>query len=98
MYSPLLLTYYGDDFTGSTDTLEALTLGGLRAALFLEPPPPEQLQGRFANLQALGVAGASRSMPPEAMETELRPKFAALKQLGAPLFHYKICSTFELVA
>lgn len=93
--SDLLLTYYGDDFTGSTDVMEALTLGGLRAALFLAPPQPEQLRGRFANLQALGVAGVSRSMTPEQMEEELRPRFKQLKQHGAPLFHYKICSTFD---
>src|SRR5690606_19714743 len=26
---------------------------------------------------------------------ELRPKFKALKALGAPLTHYKVCSTFD---
>lgn len=91
----LLLTYYGDDFTGSTDALEALTLGGLRAALFLEPPQPERLTGRFAGLQAFGVAGVSRSMTPRQMEAELRPKFKQLKQFGVPLVHYKVCSTFD---
>jgi uncharacterized protein YgbK (DUF1537 family) len=91
----LLLTFYGDDFTGSTDSMEALTLGGVRTALFLEPPEPEQLTGRFANLQALGVAGVSRSMTPTQMEEELRPKFTRLKKLGAPLTHYKVCSTFD---
>jgi uncharacterized protein YgbK (DUF1537 family) len=91
----LFLSYYGDDFTGSTDVMEALTLGGVRAALFLKPPSPDRLQGRFADLQALGVAGISRSMTPAQMEEELRPKFGRLKELGAPLFHYKICSTFD---
>jgi uncharacterized protein YgbK (DUF1537 family) len=91
----LLLTYYGDDFTGSTDVMEALTLGGLRTALFLSPPSPEQITGRFAGLQALGVAGVSRSMTPAQMDLELQSKFRQLKQLGAPIFHYKICSTFD---
>lgn len=91
----LLLTFYGDDFTGSTDAMEALALGGLRTALFLEPPELEMLNGRFANLQAIGVAGISRSMTPSQMEEELRPKFQQLKQLGAPLCHYKVCSTFD---
>jgi 3-oxoisoapionate kinase len=36
--SKLLLAFYGDDFTGSTDALEQLTLAGLRAALFIEAP------------------------------------------------------------
>jgi uncharacterized protein YgbK (DUF1537 family) len=91
----ILLVYYGDDFTGSTDSMEALALGGLRVALFLEPPRPEALTGRFADLQAVGVAGVSRSMTPDQMEKELRPKFKQLKQLGAPLCHYKVCSTFD---
>ena len=34
----LLLTYYGDDFTGSTDVLEALYSGGIEAVLFVKPP------------------------------------------------------------
>ena len=34
----LLLTFYGDDFTGSTDAMEALTFAGLRTALFFSPP------------------------------------------------------------
>jgi uncharacterized protein YgbK (DUF1537 family) len=91
----LLLTYYGDDFTGSTDSLEALALGGVRAALFLQPPEPEELQGRFASLQAVGVAGVSRSISPAQMDEELRPKLKQLKQLGAPICHYKTCSTFD---
>jgi uncharacterized protein YgbK (DUF1537 family) len=31
----LLLTYYGDDLTGSTDSMEALELGGIPTVLFL---------------------------------------------------------------
>ena len=41
----LLISFYGDDFTGSTDALEALSRAGVRAALFLEPPQPEELSG-----------------------------------------------------
>ena len=65
----LLLTFYGDDFTGSTDALEQLTLAGIRTALFIAPPTPAQLK-RFPGLQAVGVAGKTRSMPPDAMERE----------------------------
>ena len=92
--SRLLLTFYGDDFTGSTDALEQLALAGIRAMLFIEPPPAAQLQ-RFPNLQAVGVAGMTRSMTPAAMEKELRPALSKLKALGAPHVHYKICSTFD---
>jgi uncharacterized protein YgbK (DUF1537 family) len=37
----LLLAYYGDDFTGSTDAMEVLQWAGLRTVLFLEPPSAE---------------------------------------------------------
>ena len=81
--SDLLLAYYGDDFTGSTDALEFLTRSGVRTALFLEPPSAEQL-ARYPGLQAVGVAGLTRSLAPEPMEAALRPAFAALRALGAP--------------
>jgi uncharacterized protein YgbK (DUF1537 family) len=91
----LLLTYYGDDFTGSTDVLEALARAGVRTALFLDPPRPEQLSGRFADLKAVGVAGMGRSMTPGQMDEALPPVFERLGRLGAKLFHYKTCSTFD---
>ena len=91
----LLMTFYGDDLTGSTDAMEGLTLNGVPTALFLEPPSPEQLTGRFANLRAVGVAGVSRTMNPAQMDAELAPAFTALRELGAPLCHYKVCSTFD---
>jgi len=92
--SHLLLTFYGDDFTGSTDALEQLTLAGIRTMLFIEPPTVRQLK-QFPNLQAVGVAGLTRSMTPAAMEKVLRPAFKKLKDLGARHLHYKVCSTFD---
>lgn len=90
----LLLAYYGDDFTGSTDVMEALQWAGLRTVLFLDPPSQAQL-GQFENLRAFGIAGASRTMSPTEMETALKPAFLTLRESGAPLVHYKICSTFD---
>jgi len=92
---PLSLTYYGDDFTGSVDAMEGLTLSGTRTALFLKPPDPATVAESFDDLHAVGVAGVSRSLPVEEMEAELRPNFEALRRLGAPLCHYKTCSTFD---
>lgn len=89
------LCYYGDDFTGSTDVLESLFRAGVRTALFLEPPSEELLQRRFAELDAFGVAGIGRSLPPAEAEQELRPIFEQLKQTGAAIVHYKLCSTFD---
>jgi 3-oxoisoapionate kinase len=90
----LLLTFYGDDFTGSTDAMEQLTLAGIRTVLFIEPPTPRQLAA-FKDLQAVGVAGRTRSMTPDAMERELKPALIKLKALGARHVHYKVCSTFD---
>ncbi|WP_187261598.1 four-carbon acid sugar kinase family protein [Pontibacter beigongshangensis] len=90
----LLLAYYGDDFTGSTDALEFLSRAGAKTALFIQPPTPEQL-ARYEGLQAIGVAGMTRAMAPAEMEQELKPAFAALRALGAAHVHYKVCSTFD---
>jgi uncharacterized protein YgbK (DUF1537 family) len=90
----LLLTFYGDDFTGSTDALEQLTLAGIRTALFIIPPTPAQLK-KFPGLQAVGVAGNTRSLAPKALERELKPVLLALKKLKPRHVHYKVCSTFD---
>lgn len=90
----LLLTWYGDDFTGSTDVMEVLTFAGLPAVLFLDPPAPSDL-GRFPGCRAVGVAGTARSRPPAWMREHLPPVFRALDALGAPVLQYKVCSTFD---
>ena len=92
--SKLALAFYGDDFTGSTDALEQLTLAGVRTMLFLEPPSAAQLK-KYPGLQTIGVAGISRSLAPEAMRSELTPIFKRLKALGVRHVHYKVCSTFD---
>ena len=94
MKTNLQLAYFADDFTGSTDALEFLTRAGLKTALFLEPPSPEQL-ACHPGLQAIGVAGLTRSLAPEPMEAALRPAFTSLRALGPRHVHYKVCSTFD---
>jgi len=91
----LLISFYGDDFTGSTDSMEALTTSGVKTILFLEVPDQRLLQERFPDIQAFGVAGLSRTMSPVEMEEELKPVLKKLHSFGAPLVHYKICSTFD---
>jgi uncharacterized protein YgbK (DUF1537 family) len=90
----LRIAYYGDDFTGATDTLATATQGGLRTLLFLRVPTPELLAAA-GDLDCLGIAGASRSMAPSAMEHELLPVAAFLAELDTPVVHYKTCSTFD---
>lgn len=90
----LLLSFYGDDFTGSTDALEVLTSAGLRVALFVQPPDEADLAA-FPDLEAAGVAGGTRALRTEDLEAVLRPELGNLAALDAPLTHYKVCSTFD---
>ncbi|TDD97791.1 four-carbon acid sugar kinase family protein [Flavobacterium cellulosilyticum] len=90
----VLLAYYGDDFTGSTDALEFLTLAGVKTVLFLRKPQQKDLE-RFPGIQAIGLAGKSRSLSPLDMETELFPAFENLKSFEPAHVHYKVCSTFD---
>jgi 3-oxoisoapionate kinase len=90
----MLLSFYGDDFTGSTDVMEALACSNVPTVLFLGIPA-ERLQARFADAQALGIASTSRSQSPQWMERHLGPSFTWLKSLNAQICHYKTCSTFD---
>lgn len=90
----LKLAFYGDDFTGSTDALEVLAFAGVRTALFLQPPSAAALEQAGA-LDAFGIAGDSRAMTPQEMDEALPPVFEALARSGAPIVHYKVCSTFD---
>ncbi|MEC3909243.1 four-carbon acid sugar kinase family protein [Sphingobium sp. CR2-8] len=90
----LLYAFYGDDFTGSTDVLEQLAEGGVPAILFLRQPD-EALRARFPDVRAIGLAGDARSQSPAWMDAHLPGAFAALGAGGAPIMHYKTCSTFD---
>ncbi|RWE04003.1 four-carbon acid sugar kinase family protein [Mesorhizobium sp.] len=90
----LLLSYYGDDLTGSTDVMEALELGGVPTVLFMRKPDAG-LMTRFTHCRAVGLAGTSRSESPQWMDTHLKDAFTWLKTLQAEICHYKVCSTFD---
>lgn len=90
-----LLSFYGDDFTGSTDAMEALANRGFKTVLFLEPPSKAMIEDKFPDIQCIGVAGVSRTMNPKQMQQELKPVLAKMTALGTPIIHYKICSTFD---
>lgn len=92
--SNILLAFYGDDFTGSTDALEFISRAGSKTILFIDPPTEAQLRS-FKGIQAYGVAGKTRSLSPAAMEEVLLPAFKQMKQTGARHIHYKTCSTFD---
>lgn len=94
MNDALLLSYYGDDFTGSTDVMEALTNGGVPTVLFARFPTETDLHA-FPEARAVGMAGESRSRPVDWMDDHLPGIFHWLKSLGARHCHYKVCSTFD---
>jgi len=90
----ILLAFYGDDFTGSTDALAAISMTGAKTVLFTETPTTEQLKA-FPGLDAFGVAGKTRALSPAAMEEILIPAFEQMKRSGARHIYYKVCSTFD---
>lgn len=89
-----LYGWYGDDFTGSTDTLATLAERGFRALLFLRQPGEAQIAAA-GPLDAIGIAGASRAMAPEAIAAELTEIGRFFAGQGVGLMHYKCCSTFD---
>jgi uncharacterized protein YgbK (DUF1537 family) len=92
--SPLKYIWYGDDFTGASDTLATFASAGLHALLCLGVPAAGRLDA-IGPLDALGIAGAARTMSPDEMVAELEPlgRYAAATRV--PLLHYKCCSTFD---
>ena len=93
-HKKILLAFYGDDFTGSTDALEFISRAGAKTVLFTETPTAEQLKS-FPGLEAYGVAGKTRALPADEMEKILLPAFEQIKSTGAKHVHYKVCSTFD---
>jgi uncharacterized protein YgbK (DUF1537 family) len=88
------LGWYGDDFTGATDTLASLAESGLRTLLFLKLPTPAQ-RAAAGPLDAIGLAGATRAMAPDAMAAELVAAGHFFATTGIDILHYKCCSTFD---
>lgn len=88
------VAWVGDDFTGSAASMEALAFAGVPAVLFLDVPTDAQL-ARFPDANAVGVATTARSHGPEWMQANLPPIFDFLKDTGARVIHYKVCSTLD---
>ncbi|MGU3493030.1 four-carbon acid sugar kinase family protein [Xanthobacteraceae bacterium A53D] len=86
--------WYGDDFTGASDTLAVLAQRGQKAILFRGIPTADQLR-RAGPMDAVGIAGASRAMSLAEMTAELTPVAVFFADLGVRLMHYKCCSTFD---
>jgi uncharacterized protein YgbK (DUF1537 family) len=91
----VLLAYYGDDFSGTTATAEALYECGVPTVIFTEPPDPTVLARNFPAVRAVGVAGLARTLPAREMQPVLTPVFEAFKRYHPPMVLYKVCSTFD---
>jgi 3-oxoisoapionate kinase len=89
-----LLSFYGDDFTGSSDVMEAMASHGMPTVLFTRRPTEAEFDP-FSHYRCIGLAGSSRSQSPAWMDAHLMPAFSWLKSLGAKHCHYKVCSTFD---
>jgi uncharacterized protein YgbK (DUF1537 family) len=90
----LLMVFYGDDFTGSTDAMEVLEGQGVSTVLFIQPPTEARLND-FAHARCIGIAGTARTMDQAAMERHLAPLFRQLMEMNAPVMQYKMCSTAD---
>jgi len=91
----ILVAYYGDDFSGTAATAEALTESGVPTVMFTSPPSPEYLQHQFPRVRAVGISGTARTLPAHAAKQALSPIFLSMKSYRAPINLYKVCSTFD---
>lgn len=88
------ITWYGDDFTGSAAVMEVLAFAGVASVLFTDIPS-QALLARFGDCRGIGIASTARSHDPAWMDENLPAPLRFLDGLGAPILHYKICSTFD---
>ena len=89
------VTFYGDDFTGSTDAMVQFARVGLRSVLLVTLPSASELRELAERYDVIRIAGIARSLPPDEQEAELRPMLAALRDLGPRVLQYKVCSTAD---
>jgi uncharacterized protein YgbK (DUF1537 family) len=74
--------------------MEVTAFADLDTVLFLSPPTPERLAA-FGSYRVIGIAGTARAQSPDWMDRNLPLVFELLRSLGAPIAHYKVCSTFD---
>lgn len=89
-----VVAWYGDDFTGSSAVMEALTFAGLPSVLFFNLPTQAQLQ-KFPNVKGVGIASTARTQSPKWMEEHLPFALKTLSELSNGIVHYKVCTTMD---
>lgn len=90
-----VISFYGDDFTGSTDALAQYHRAGLDGVLLVTPD--DEVLARLANRDTavVGVAGVSRSLAGAELHEEVATALDWLRGLDARVVQYKLCSTFD---
>ncbi len=91
----ILIGFYGDDFSGTTATAETLTQSGVPTVIFTNPPSPSYLKRHFPRVRAVGISGTARTLPTDVIKQALTPIFLVMKSYRAPIYLYKVCSTFD---
>ncbi len=91
----ILIGFYGDDFSGTTAAAETLTQSGVPTVIFTNPPSPSYLKRRFPSVRALGISGTARTLPADVIKEALTPVFRVMESYRAPIYLYKVCSTFD---
>ena len=91
----ILIGFYGDDFSGTTATAETLTQSGVPTVIFTNPPSPSYLKRHFPRVRAVGISGTARTLPADVIKQALTPIFLVMKSYRAPIYLYKVCSTFD---
>lgn len=91
----ILIAFYGDDFTGTMATAEALTQSGTPTVTFTTPPSPDFLKSHFPQVKAVGIAGTARTIAADKLQDVLTPVFQIMKEYQSPIYLYKVCSTFD---
>ncbi len=91
----ILIGFYGDDFSGTTAAAETLTQSGVPTVIFTNPPSPAYLKARFPAVRAVGISGTARTLAADVLQEALTPVLRVLKSYRAPIYLYKVCSTFD---
>lgn len=88
------IIFCADDFTGASDALATLARSGLRARLYLKSPSLKN-NPEIAELDAVGLATALRSMDKNSGQLAMQKIGSELSLLDGDFYHFKICSTFD---
>ena len=91
----ILISFYGDDFTGTMSIAEIFTEEGIPTLVFTQPPDISFLKTHFPKVKAVGIAGTVRTMSVKLLHSVLIPVFKIMKEYKARVYLYKVCSTFD---